>query len=134
MGKPELADDPRFNTREARRENQAELTEIIGAWTATNAKEEIYHTLQGLRTVAGYVATVEDLRASEQLRARDFFHMIDHPSTGEGVYPGALFSLQDTSWQHGRAPLLGEHNSEIYGERLGYSLDALAQLHSSGII
>jgi crotonobetainyl-CoA:carnitine CoA-transferase CaiB-like acyl-CoA transferase len=60
--------------------------------------------------------------------------MIDHPSTGEGVYPGALFSLQDTSWQHGRAPLLGEHNSEIYGERLGYSLDALAQLHSSGII
>jgi crotonobetainyl-CoA:carnitine CoA-transferase CaiB-like acyl-CoA transferase len=134
MGKPELADDPRFNTREARRENQAELTEIIGAWTATNAKEEIYHTLQGLRTVAGYVATVEDLRASEQLRARDFFHMIDHPSTGEGVYPGALFSLQDTSWQHGRAPLLGEHNSEIYGERLGYSRDALAQLHSSGII
>lgn len=134
MGQPELTDDPRFNTRDARRENQAELTAIIGAWTATRPKEEIYHTLQGLRTVAGYVATVEDLRTSEQLRARDFFQVIDHPSTGKGVYPGALFTLQDTPWQHGRAPLLGEHNTEIYGERLGYSRAALAQLYSAGII
>jgi crotonobetainyl-CoA:carnitine CoA-transferase CaiB-like acyl-CoA transferase len=134
MGQPELADDPRFNTREARRENQAELTALIGAWTAARPKEEIYHTLQGLRTVAGYVATVEDLRTSRQLRARDFFQVIDHPSTGAGVYPGALFTLQDTAWQHGRAPLLGEHNREIYGERLGYSPEALAQLHHTGII
>ena len=61
MGQPELADDPRFNTRDARRENQAQLTEIIGAWAAQHPKEEIYHTLQGMRTVAGYVATVDDL-------------------------------------------------------------------------
>jgi crotonobetainyl-CoA:carnitine CoA-transferase CaiB-like acyl-CoA transferase len=134
MGQPELADDPRFNTRDARRENQAELTAIISAWTAAHPKEDIYHTLQGLRTVAGYVATVEDLRTSEQLRARDFFQMIDHPSTGKGIYPGALFTLQDTPWQHGRAPLLGEHNTEIYGERLGYSCEALVQLYSAGII
>jgi crotonobetainyl-CoA:carnitine CoA-transferase CaiB-like acyl-CoA transferase len=134
MGQPELADDPRFNTRDARREHQAELAEIIGAWTERHPKEEIYHTLQGLRTVAGYVATVEDLRSSKQLKARDFFQVIDHPSTGRGVYPGALFRLQDTPWQHGRAPLLGEHNTEIYGERLGYSREALTQLYSAGII
>ncbi|ETX05191.1 CaiB/BaiF CoA transferase family protein [Candidatus Entotheonella palauensis] len=134
MGQPELADDPRFNTRDARRENQAELTEIIGAWAAVHPKEEIYHTLQGMRTVAGYVATVEDLHSSGQLSARNFFHTIDHPSTGERVYPGALFTLRDTPWQHRRAPLLGEHNTEIYGERLGYSREALEQLYSAGII
>ena len=134
MGQPELADDPRFNTREARRENQAALNEIIGAWAAAHPKEEIYHALQGMRTVAGYVATVEDLRASKQFQARRFFQAIDHPAAGEGVYPGALFTLQDTPWRHERAPLLGEHNSEIYGERLGYSRAALAQLYSAGII
>ncbi len=134
MGQPELATDPRFTTRDARRENQAELSAIIGAWTATLPKEEIYHTLQGLRTVAGYVATVEDLRISQQLNARNFFQIIDHPSTGEGVYPGALFTLQDTPWQHGRAPLLGEHNPEIYGERLGYSREALERLYRAGTI
>jgi len=134
MGQPELADDPRFNTRDARRENQAELTAIIGAWTAAHPKEEIYHTLQGLRTVAGYVATIEDLRSSAQLNERDFFQTIAHPSTGEGVYPGTLFTLQDTPWQHGRAPLLGEHNTEIYGERLGYCRAAREQLYGAGII
>ena len=134
MGQPELADDPRFNTREARRENQAELTEIIGAWAATHPKEDIYHTLQGMRTVAGYVATVADLRASDQLQARDFFRTLNHPTAGEGVYPGALFSLRDTPWQHGRAPLLGEHNTEIYCERLGYNRETLAQLYRAGII
>ncbi len=134
MGQPELATDPRFTTRAARRENQAELSAIIGAWTATLPKEEIYHTLQGLRTVAGYVATVEDLNTSEQLNKRNFFQTIDHPSTGEGVYPGALFALQDTPWQHGRAPLLGEHNPEIYGERLGYSREALERLYRARII
>ncbi|WP_089719375.1 CaiB/BaiF CoA transferase family protein [Candidatus Entotheonella palauensis] len=134
MGQPELADDSRFNTAHARRENQSELSEIIGAWAAAHPKEEIYHTLQGLRTVAGYVATVEDLRSSGQLNARDFFQTVDHPSMGEGVYPGALFTLQETSWQHGRAPLLGEHNDDIYGKRLGYSRESLQQLHSVGII
>ncbi len=134
MNQPELATDPRFTTREARREHQAELSAIIGAWTATLPKEEIYHTLQGLRTVAGYVATVEDLSRSGQLTARHFFQTIDHPATGEGVYPGPLFTLQDTPWQHGRAPLLGEHNVEIYGERLGYSNDALDQLRRNGTI
>ena len=134
MGQPELADDPRFNTREARRENQAALNEIIGAWAAAHPKEDIYHALQGMRTVAGYVATVEDLRASKQFQARQFFQAIDHPAAGEGVYPGALFTLQDTPWPHDRAPLLGEHNHEIYGERLGYSRTALAQLYSVGII
>lgn len=134
MGQPELADDLRFSTRDARRENQAELTEIIGAWAAAHLKEEIYHALQGMRTVAGYVATVEDLRASGQLNARDFFQVIDHPSTGEGLYPGALFTLQDTPWQHGRAPLLGEHYRDIYSEQLGYCREALEQLYSTGII
>ena len=46
MGRPELADDPKFNTREARREHQQELLTLINAWTATRPKEEIYHTLQ----------------------------------------------------------------------------------------
>ena len=76
MGRPELADDPKFNTREARREHQQELLTLINEWTATRPKEEIYHTLQGLRTVAGYVATVADLYTSQQLLARAFFSVL----------------------------------------------------------
>jgi crotonobetainyl-CoA:carnitine CoA-transferase CaiB-like acyl-CoA transferase len=134
MGHPELADDPKFNTREARREHQQELLALISAWTSTCPKEEIYHTLQGLRTVAGYVATVADLETSQQLLAREFFQRLDHPNAGTATYPGAPFMIQGTSWQHTRAPLLGEHNEAIYCDRLGYIREDLVHLRNMGVI
>jgi CoA:oxalate CoA-transferase len=134
IGRPDLKDDPLFNTPEARREHQQELLAILGAWIATKPKEEVYHILQELRSVAGYVATVEDLFTSRQLTARQFFQAIEHPYTGEGKYPGAPFGIQGNTWRHARAPLLGEHNGAIYGGRLGFSPEELARLRGLGII
>jgi crotonobetainyl-CoA:carnitine CoA-transferase CaiB-like acyl-CoA transferase len=134
IGRPDLKDDPLFNTPEARREHQQDLLAILGAWIATEPKEEVYHILQELRSVAGYVATVEDLFTSRQLTARQFFQAIEHPYTGEGRYPGTPFGIQGQTWRHTRAPLLGEHNGEIYGGRLGFSSEDLARLRGLGII
>jgi crotonobetainyl-CoA:carnitine CoA-transferase CaiB-like acyl-CoA transferase len=134
MGRPELTDDPRFTTREARREHQHELLELVGAWTVTRPKEEIYHTLQELRTVAGYVATIADLFTSEQLLAREFFQPLAHPCTGTVMYPGAAFRMQGEAWHHARAPLLGEHNAEVYCDRLGYTREDLAQWRGVGVV
>jgi len=134
IGLPELADDQAFNTREARRTNQQDLLAIIGNWVASQPKEQIYHTLQGLRTIAGYVATVKDLRNSEQLQYREFFKTIDHPVAGKAVYPGAPFSIDNNPMTQSRAPLLGEHNLEIYRDRLGYSGEELGRLRSTGIV
>ena len=129
-----MADDQAFNTREARRTNQQDLLAIIGNWVASQPKEQIYHTLQGLRTIAGYVATVKDLRNSEQLQYREFFKTIDHPVAGKAVYPGAPFSIDNNPMTQSRAPLLGEHNLEIYRDRLGYSGEELGRLRSTGIV
>jgi crotonobetainyl-CoA:carnitine CoA-transferase CaiB-like acyl-CoA transferase len=134
MGRLELADDLRFNTREGRREHQQELLTLISEWTATRPKAEIYHALQGLRTVAGYVATIADLYTSEQLLAREFLQCIDHPDAGTATYPGAPFTIQGAAWQQARAPRLGEHNSEVYCDRLGYTSEDLAHLRGAGVI
>jgi CoA:oxalate CoA-transferase len=134
MGKPELADDPKFATSAARREHQQEFLAVISAWTASRPKEEIYHILQELRTVAGYVATVEDLFRSEQLLARAFFHTLEHAVVGQARYPGGLVNMQGVEWQQTAAPLLGEHNVEIYCNRLGYTSEDLAHLRGQGII
>ncbi len=134
IGRPDLEHDPAFSTPEARREHQQALLAIIGEWAATRPKEEIYHSLQRLQSVAGYVATVEDLFKSGQLSSREFFQPIDHPYTGKVMYPGAPFTMQGESWQHARAPLLGEHNVEIYCGRLGYTREDLARLRGWGII
>jgi CoA:oxalate CoA-transferase len=134
IGRQDLKDNPAFNTPEARREHQQDLLAILSSWTATQPKEEIYHLFQELRSVAGYVATVDDLFTSRQLVARQFFQAVDHPATGKALYPGAPFTIQGDAWSHGRAPLLGEHNGEIYGGRLGLSTADLARLRGVGTI
>jgi CoA:oxalate CoA-transferase len=134
IGRPDLKDDPLFNTPEARREHQQELLAILGDWIATRPKEEVYHIFQELRSVAGYVATVQDLFTSRQLTARQFFQAIEHPYAGEGEYPGAPFGIEGDTWRHARAPLLGEHNGAIYGGRLGFSPEELARLRGLGTI
>jgi crotonobetainyl-CoA:carnitine CoA-transferase CaiB-like acyl-CoA transferase len=134
IGRPDLRDNPAFSTPEARREHQQDLLAILSGWTATQPKEEIYHLLQELQSVAGYVATVEDLLTSRQLVARQFFQAIDHPAAGKALYPGALFTIQGDAWRHARAPLLGEHNVEIYGGRLGLSTAELARLRAAGSV
>ena len=134
MGVPELADDPSFNTREARKEHQSKVLEIFGKWAADQPKEEIYHTLQGMRTIAGYVATTEDLFRSGQLQFRDFFQPIEHPVEGVVMYPGAPFTIEGEPWQQSRAPHSGEHNAEVLGDRLGYSREDLETMISEGII
>jgi CoA:oxalate CoA-transferase len=134
IGRPDLKDNPLFNTPEGRREHQQDLLAMLGAWIATRPKEEVYHIFQELRSVAGYVATVEDLFTSRQLTARQFFQAIEHPYTGEGKYPGAPFGIQGNTWPHARAPLLGEHNGAIFGGCLGLSSEELARLRGLGII
>ncbi len=126
IGKPELAEDPRFDSQEARRANQQDLLDVIADWAGTKPKEEIYHTLQALRTITGYVATVEDLLTSEQFVYREFFQTVSDPTFGDVAHPGAPFRIDGSEWQLHQAPRLGENNEEILCQRLGYSLDELS--------
>tara|TARA_B100002049_G_scaffold209326_1_gene171144 strand:- start:948 stop:1976 length:1029 start_codon:yes stop_codon:yes gene_type:complete len=132
MGVPEFAEDPRFTTQEARRTNQQELLVVVGNWAATKPKEEIYHTLQALRTITGYVATVEDLLVAQQMVDREFFKPLPDPMFGEVTHPGAPFRMDDDPWRLLPAPNLGDHNEEILGGRLGFSREDLSQLAPEG--
>jgi crotonobetainyl-CoA:carnitine CoA-transferase CaiB-like acyl-CoA transferase len=80
------------------------------------------------------VATVEDLVKSQQLLHREYFQPIEHPSVGTTLYPGVPFTFDGKRPDVVRAPLLGEHNVEIYCERLGYSKQELVHLFNSNAI
>ena len=58
--------------------------------------------------------------ASEQLRSRGFFHTVEHPVIGTVPIDGPAFRLSDTAPPElGRAPLFGEHTTEVLAEVLG---------------
>ena len=81
-----------------------------------------------------FVHTVRDLLEAPQLRARGFFHEIDHPAAGRQTYPGPPFRTEPMPWQAARAPLLGEHNEDVYCGELGLSRQELAILRASGVV
>ena len=80
------------------------------------------------------VTSPAELLDDPHFREREFWVKVDHPEAGKLTYPGAPFRMSATPWQMERAPLLGEHNEEIYCHRLGYTREDLVKLRGSGVI
>jgi crotonobetainyl-CoA:carnitine CoA-transferase CaiB-like acyl-CoA transferase len=70
-----------------------------------------------------------------QLAHFHFFSEVDHPVVGRLKYPGVPALIADAPGQiRASAPLLGQHNEEIYCEELGFSKEQLGLLRSDDII
>ena len=79
--------------------------------------------------------TAERLARDEHLGERGFFVEMDHPEAGKLRYPSVPFRFSETdSSTRVSAPLLGQHNDEVYGEGLGFSGEELARLRREGTI
>jgi crotonobetainyl-CoA:carnitine CoA-transferase CaiB-like acyl-CoA transferase len=81
--------------------------------------------------------TPRELLNSAQLEARDFWVQVKHAELGMSItYPGSFFKSSAMSPSHvgERAPLIGEHNDEIYRGELGLSASELSHLKERGII
>ncbi len=109
----ELAEE-RFAAPGAQSTLRDEIDALMLPWLVTHEKEDIYHRAQALGMPFGFVATPSDFFKSEQLAYRDFFEEIDHPIAGSARYPTMAARFTDGLWSLGRAPLLGEHNDEVF--------------------
>ncbi len=108
----------------------------IGEFLMTKTKREIYDKVQPWRIPTTPIHTIKDVFEDPQLEARDFFVDIEHPELGVRIrYPGAPYRLSETpSTINRRAPLIGEHNHEIYELELGMSTKDTAKLRQAGVI
>jgi formyl-CoA transferase len=85
----------------------------------------------------GYpVASVKEIFADPQHQARGFWQKIDHPELGISIdYPGGFAKFSEGACQiWRRAPLIGEHNEEIYGGELGLTKEEMQKLKQEGVI
>ena len=70
-----------------------------------------------------------------RLLARDSFVELDHPVVGRAQYPGMAVRLPGEAITGTQpAPLLGQHNTEIFGRELGYPPEDLVALRQHGVI
>ena len=91
-------------------------------------------TSRGIR--AGGLAKVSEVIDNPQLKARDFWQEVEHPELNTSIrYPRSLFMCSRAQpFPRRRAPLIGEHNQEIYQQELGLSSEQLSQLKQARII
>ena len=135
MGMPGLVEDERFATPEARREHHGDFDAIFLPWLLEHTRDELFHSAQAQRLPVTPVYAIDEVLKDAQFNARGFFQEIDHPVIGRVTYPGLPFKLPETPTMPQKpAPLLGEHNHEVYCERLGYSRQDLVRLREMNII
>jgi crotonobetainyl-CoA:carnitine CoA-transferase CaiB-like acyl-CoA transferase len=134
LGMPELKDDPRFQNIYSA-EAGMEFDAIWYSWLADHDKQELFDIFLKSKIASAPLNSPEDLVKNPHLKDREYFVEIEHPETGEVTYPGAPFKMSESPWKiRDPAPLLGQHNKEIYCDLLGYTKDELVKLREGGII
>ena len=132
---PELR-DAKFATPESRLENASDLDRVLSEVFGRSEKFDLFYAANKTRRlIYGVVQGPDEVLENPQYDARGYFVKVDHPVAGRLPYPGAPFIMSATPWQaHSPAPLLGQHNSQVYCDRLGYTRGGLARLAAAGVI
>jgi formyl-CoA transferase len=134
IGQPSYAADPRFQDRQARHEHADEIDAVIESWTNKHTKHEAMETLAGAGVPCGAVLDSGEILGDEDLIARGMVVTVEHPTRGKFTMPGNPVRLSASPTTVTPAPLLGEHNAEVYGALLGIGRDQLAQLARDRVI
>ena len=135
MGYPEWTKDEKFSTDQGRHEHIGELREYVARWAEEHTLDELFHGIQRKGSPSAPVNSLEALLNSPHIQARGFLTEIEHPVAGTLKYPTAPYHFSRTPWSVERpAPLLGQHNEEVFSRYLGYSKQDLVKLREAGVI
>ncbi|MGI8926371.1 MAG: CaiB/BaiF CoA transferase family protein [Tepidiformaceae bacterium] len=134
LGRPELMDDPRYQSAVARRENEEWLQGLITTFTSERTKHEAMADLQAYGIPCGAVLDSGDIFSDPHLIERGFVQTMDHPVRGPMQILGNPIRLSASPTQLRPSPLLGEHNGEVLGAELGICAEDVDALRARGVV
>ncbi|MEM1855456.1 MAG: CoA transferase [Candidatus Methanomethylicaceae archaeon] len=135
MGKPELADDPRFATNPLRCKHESELKPIIEEWTKDKTRWEIVNLLLANDVPSAPVYNVAEAVEDPQTKAREMIVEVDQPQYGKVRIVGCPIKFSETPIRVFKpAPLLGQHTEEVLTQLLGYSKEQIEALRKENVI
>jgi len=134
MGRPELADDPRFSDRHARLRNSRAVYDTISEWSSKHTKQELLGLLGG-HVPFGPVYNVAEIFADPHFRTRRMLAEVEQPGTDKTVTIAdtPIHMSETPGGVRHRAPLLGEHTDEVLG-RFGFAPDQIRTLRGNGAV
>ena len=136
MGRPELADDPRFSSNAQRVANMDQVAAVIEGWLASTASDdEAVRILQEARLPVAPVLTIEQAVNHPHLRYRRTVRTIVDREFGELDIPGMPLKFSEFPNELPlETPSLGEHNEEVLATYLSYTPEQVRTLESEGVL
>jgi crotonobetainyl-CoA:carnitine CoA-transferase CaiB-like acyl-CoA transferase len=135
MGNPEWVSDPAWNSRKYRTNHLMDVASLLDDWMSRQGKDDIHHRGAAKGFAIGPVNTAEDVMKYQQYEARGYFVDVEHPEGGRHRYAGWPYQMSETPPGVRRpAPLLGQHNEDVYRGALGYSREEFDKLGEAGAI
>jgi len=135
IDRPELAQDPRFQTNMARVRERGTLVPLLAAILAERPAAHWLARLDQAGLPAARIRDVPETLAAPEVLARDMVQEVQHPTSGTIRLVGSPLKLSGTPVREPVAPpLLGQHTRSVLGELLGLTPEALADLQKRNII
>ena len=135
MGRPELADDARFATMEARKINFVACERLVTDWTMGRDAQEVERLLLEQRLATAKIATIPDVAENPQLAHRGHFVEVEHPIQGRIPVAGPAVRFSGTPVRSDfPVPVAGQHTDEVLAEWAGYDADRRETLAKAGAI
>ncbi len=134
IGQPELQDNPKFNTADARWENHEELNSLVAAWTGERGKHEVMRLLGEAGVPCGACQDTGEVLADPHLREREMILDIDYPTRGTYQTVGCPIKLSDSHAEVRRPPQLSEHSDALLSELCDVGADEIRRLREDGVV
>ena len=134
MGKEELIEDPDWSNPVWRGQHKEEVDALVESWTMQYTKHEVMAILGEGGVPCGAVLNASDIHNDPHLEERGMITTMDHPARGKFKMPGFPVQLSHSPVEMKHAPLLGEHNVEVYDQLLGLTEEEVKALEADGVV
>jgi crotonobetainyl-CoA:carnitine CoA-transferase CaiB-like acyl-CoA transferase len=135
MERDDLIEDARFGRAPARRQNRAQLQELIKAWARGKTRQELWDGLRHIDYFGAPVLSMGEVIEDPHIKERNAFIDRNHSTAGPIKLLAPWIHMSKTPASiRADSPAIGQHTDEVLSEILGLSTTELTDLRNQGVV